>query len=75
MVKTARPGRLGNGGERWWPESGKTARFGHLGPSLLACVDEENEETTAELVGYSPELGGGRSGEGRRWPAGTVSPG
>jgi hypothetical protein len=65
-VKTARPGRLGNDGERWWPESGKRARFGHLGPSRLACVDEERQGDAAKLRGGSVDFGDSR----RRWGRG-----
>jgi hypothetical protein len=65
MEATARLEEGCSVGERWWPESGKGARFGHLGPSLLACVDEERQGDAVKLRDGSVDLGDGRRRRGR----------
>jgi hypothetical protein len=66
LVVSPEPAEARNAGERWWPESGKRARVGHLGPSLLACVDEERQGDAVKLRDGSVDLGDGR----RRWSRG-----
>jgi hypothetical protein len=73
LVKTTRPWRLGNGGERWWPTWGKRARFGRLGPSREARVYEDDHHSEAKLVGLSGSRGDGRGCDDRKQPGARVS--
>ena len=68
--KTATPEVFANGrgrARRWRRAAEVAAKFASPGPSLLAWLTEEEEETTEQLQGQSPELGvARRCGTARR---------